>query len=267
MKIRPLTIIFPYYENPTQLVNQYARVASYPDELKAKLHLIVCDDGSPVAPASTPPPAVLSRGSTEKGTPLPWRGWDKDGQAITVDNGLGIASFQLFRVEVDIRWNWLTCRNIGAHHAKTDWLLLTDIDHEIPIATLRRIMEGKLKGEAIYRFSRRDAPNLTPYKPHPNSWLMTREMYDAVGGYDERFSGFYGTDAEFRKRCERFARKITMLDEYLIRVPREVVPDASTTTYERKAEQDKQNVPKIRSRIQAAGDRPHRLTFPYHQVV
>jgi hypothetical protein len=178
MTRRPFTLIFPYYLNPEQLHRQYKRLARMPEDIRSHLALIVIDDGSPRSPARPPK------------TPL------------------GLRDFQLYRVGVDVRWNWLTCRNIGVHHALTDWVLLTDIDHELPDETARRIIERKLDATNVYRFSRVDAPKLTPYKIHPNTWLMTRTMFDAIGGYDERFSGFYGTDGEFRDRVRATAGRL-----------------------------------------------------------
>lgn len=236
MSRRAFTLILPYYINEGMLRRQYKHLSRLPADVRQMLALIVVDDGSPQSPAFPPKGAH------------------------------GLLDFQLFRVEVDVRWNWLTCRNIGVHHAKTDWVLLTDIDHELPEATARRIIDKKLDPSNVYRFSRVDAPNLTPYKPHPNSWLMTREMFDKIGGYDERFSGNYGTDGEFRDRVNENASDVVMLSETLIRVPRDVVPDASTTSYKRKQPEDHEGVTRIRARIAKEGGRPHRLTFPFHRV-
>jgi hypothetical protein len=89
-------------------------------------------------------------------------------------------------------------------------------------------------------------------------------MFDRIGGYDERFSGYYGTDAEFRERVEKTAKAIVMRSEALIRYPREVIPDASTTTYKRKEKQDHANVPRIRAeRANIPNWKPLRLTFPF----
>lgn len=237
MSRRAVTLVLPYYRNAEMLGEQYERITQLPADVRNGLQLIVVDDGSPKSPAE----AV--------GRPE-----------------LGIAGFQLFRIDVDVRWNWLAARNIGVEKAKTEWVLLTDIDHIVPEKTWRRLQEHKLNPRKVYRFSRLDLPDLTPYKPHPNSWLMTRELFDKIGGYDERFSGFYGTDGEFRDRVRANA-EIVMLDEALLRVPREVIADASTTTYLRKQPEDHDGVTRIRAKIAAEGGRPHRLTFSYHQIV
>lgn len=237
--MRDITLVLPYYRNTGMLREQQRAWNAYPPEVKPRLHVIVIDDGSP------------------KYRALPEHIED-----------IGLASFQLYRTLVDVRWNWLFCRNLGVSKATTEWVLMTDIDHVLPLETLRTLLDGDLDDQAVYRFSRVDAPHLTPYKPHPNSWFLTRTMFDRIGGYDERFSGFYGTDAEFRDRVTATARAVVMLPDVLIRYPREVIADASTTTYGRKEPQDRENVQRIRAeRAQLPSWRPLRLTFPYERLL
>lgn len=235
MSRRPITFVSAYYDNPTMLHEQFRVWRRYPEELRACFHAIVTDDGSPRWPA------------------LP-----------NVEPACGIASFRLNRTLVDVRWNWLFGRNLGVSQATTEWVLLSDIDHVLPAETARVIMETKLNPRAVYRFARVDAPALTPYKPHPNTWLMTRDMFDRVGGYDERFSGYYGSDSEFRERVHAVAKSVILLPQPMVRYPREHIADASTTTYGRKEEQDAIHVRRIKAeRAKEEGWRPLRVTFPY----
>lgn len=241
--MKPITLIMPYYDNPGMLRVHAEAWAKFPDEIKALLHVIVVDDCSPRHPA------------------LPVA------QAMTL-NAIGLASFRLYRTVVDVRWNWLFCRNLGVSEATTDWVLLTDIDHLMPPKTARHLQSKEHEAHSAYRFCRVDAPDKTPYKPHPNSWFLTRALFNQIGGYDERFSGYYGTDADFRERLLIGAREINMLDAVLIRYPREVIADASTTTYGRKEPQDRANVPRIRAEREADADpRPKNLTFPYARLI
>lgn len=236
---RAITLVLPYYENGGMLLEQQRIWAGLSEKTRSRLHVIVVDDGSPDDPASR---------------------HAKDP---------GLASFRLFRAGVDVRWNWLFCRNLGVEHAPTEWVVLTDMDHVVPEATWHRLMRGSLDPLNAYRLSRVDAPNLTPYKPHPNTWVMTRHMFrDRIGGYDERFSGYYGTDGEFRSRVEAWAREVVMLPEVTIRYPREVIADASTTRYGRKEAVDRAEVRLIRGSRAALGAswRPLRLTFPWSEV-
>ncbi len=234
---RPFTLILPYYKNPTQLARQYKRLQKMPADVRQHLHLIVCDDCSPTEPAFPPP-----------------KGRDA-----------GLASFRLFRVDTKLPWNWLTCRNIGAYHAETGWILMTDMDHELPEATARRITYGDLLPENVYRFERVDAPKLRPYKIHPNTWLMTKAMFQKIGGYDERLSGNYGTDGAFRDRVREEANDIIILPEYLIRIPGELVPDARTRDFPRK-EGRGDEVRRLREKIALEGGRPVNRSFPYRQL-
>ncbi len=240
--MKSLTLIMPYYDNPTMLEAQQAQWWKYPPELRSRLHVILVDDCSQRWPAL---PHVI--GKIEE---------------------LGLASFQLYRTLVDVRWNWIFCRNLAVANTSTEWMLMTDIDHMMPRKTLEALLGAKLHRNRAYRFSRVDAPLMTPYKPHPNTWLMTRDLFDAVGGYDERFSGFYGTDGEFRRRVQDTAESIVVLPQVMVRYPREVIADASTTTYGRKEEQDKTNVRRIiNERAEIPNWRPLRVTFAYERLM
>lgn len=243
MKPRKLTLCLPYYMNPGMLRVQFERLRALSADLRATLAVIVVDDGSP------------------------------DGEALGEEIGCPLA---IFRIGVDVRWNQDAARNIAAHHADTRWLLLTDMDHLVPPETFARILGRKLSKTTVYRFSRETLMSrplsgsplvTTPYKPHPNSWLLTRDLYEKIGGYDERFAGHYGTDAEFRDRAAK-AADIEMLTAALIRVPREVIPDASTTTYQRKgAPEDDGAIKRIKILRELDPDwRPLRLQFPYRQI-
>jgi FkbM family methyltransferase len=239
--VHTLTVVLPYYENPGMLRKQCEVFAAYAPEVRAHLQLIVVDDGSPTRPAQLP---------CDPGVPV-----------------------RIYRCLVDVRWNWLFCRNLGVDQAHTRWVLLTDIDHVIPEETLRAALFGNLNGKRVYRFARVSAtePTLTtrvPYKPHPNSWLLTKKMFDAIGGYDEEASGFYGSDSLFRERVVARAGEPVLLPQVLVRVPREVIPDASTTRYERKTEADRVGIAAARARIAARppGTGTRRLSFPWTQV-
>jgi hypothetical protein len=231
-----LTLCLAYYDNPNMLMLQLERISRLGDDLRADLEVAVCDDGSPRWPAT----------GAAIGCPL-----------------------RIYRIGVDVRWNQDAARNICVHHTQTPWILLTDMDHLPSDAAWKRVLKGKLDGDFSYRFERvtlHPDQSMTPYKPHPNTWLMTRKTWDCTGGYDERFAGFYGTDADFRDRLTGCSM-VAMLREPVIRVPRETVPDASTTTYERKSKEDGPAIRSIKVQRDAeVGWRPVTLRFPYELV-
>lgn len=233
--VTPITLVMPYYENPGMLQAHYDALMRMSPKVKDLLQIMIVDDGSPDNPAF-PPKSDL------------------------------VMSVAIFRITVDVRWNQDAARNIGVAHAQTNWVLMTDIDHMVPEPTWKLLLERDHDPGTVYRFRRVSAPDMEAYKSHPNTWLMTRKMFDACGGYDERFAGYYGTDGDFRDRVQARA-PVVMLKECIIRVPRQVIPDASTTRYLRKQPKDGVNLARIKhARSELEDPSPLRLTFPYEQV-
>lgn len=223
-----VTLCVPYYENPTFLQTQVDVWRGYAADLAAELSIVLVDDGSPMP--------------CQKPTEL-------------------AASLRLFRIEVDVRWNWLAARNIGAHHADDGWLLLTDIDHVLPETTLRAVIEGAHDPKAVYAFSRREHTGAAA-APHSASFLMTRAMFWTIGGYDEALSGHYGTDGDYRRRLAAVAPLRVLTDEL---VRHEYVGDSSTVRYLRKQPEDAAVKRLVAAR--RPGWRPRVLSFPYHEVL
>lgn len=228
---KPVTIIYPFYMNGKFLRQHIGWWHTFPAWLKAHLNAIIVDDGSP-EPAS----------DAIKGMQFPF-------------------PVRLFRIQQDVRWNWLAARNIGFRHAAEGWCLVTDMDHVIPQTTAASVIYGQHDEGTIYGFSRKEYTGIT-VPPHPNSWLMTRRMFWRVGGYDEALSGHYGTDGDWRRRCAATA-PMEILTDRLIR--HEYQQDSSTTTYLRKQPEDAEVKRIIAKR--GNGWRPKVLSFPYEEVI
>lgn len=229
---KPVCFILPYYDNPRFLRQQIGWWGTYPEPLKTHLQAIIVDDGSPTHPAED----VISATTH----PFPVR---------------------LFRLEVDVRWNWLAARNIGFYHAPDGWCVVTDMDHVIPASTADALVHGAHDARVIYAFSRREHTGET-VTPHSASFFLTRQMFWKVGGYDETLSGHYGTDGDWRRRCAKVA-PLQVLEERLIR--HEYQGDSSTTRYLRKQPQDA-GVRKLIAQ-RKPGWKAKTLSFPYHEVV
>lgn len=245
--MRELTIVLPFYMNLGMLAEQQRVWATFPAELRRRLHVVVVDDCSPKGHRPSP-------------------------KSVTID---GLGSLRMYRLLEKRRWNWLACRNLGATVATTDWLLLTDIDHVVPVETLEQLLGGDLDGVNAYRFRRVTATrpwpyeraDCTEYKPHNDTWLLTRALFfdDRVGGYDERLSGCYGTSGEFKDRVLAAARAHVLLNDVIVRYPREIIADASTdpSVYTRK------NDPKNDADLQARKEARARILNwrPLHGLV
>lgn len=231
-----ITICMAYYINKGMLEAQYTNLANQSQDIKDHLRYIVVDDCSPTDPA-TPPKEDI-------GVPV-----------------------EIYRAREDIPWNQDWARNLAVLRAKTRFVLLTDMDHVPSTKLLRKIVECELNSDYVYTFRRVSAPDKSAYKPHPNSWLMTVAMYDAIGGYDERYRGCYGTDGMFKERVRQTAKKVCEFKEALIRYPREVIPDASTTTLTRKSEHNEAIRRDLHAQVRRSRDpRPHRFLMKWDRV-
>jgi hypothetical protein len=199
-----VSVVFAYYDNPTMLALQWEQFSSYSSSVLERIEIIVVDDASPRFPAAdVPRPPTM---------PL----------------------VSIFRIDNDIPWNQDAARNIGAHEARAPWLLLTDIDHVVPEATLAHILATPLDKDSLYTFGRVKFESGDPREPHPNSYLMAKELYWDIGGHDEDYAGIYGKDYLFRKRALRRTNEVKLDPFPLARVGVSIVPDASTTLISRK---------------------------------
>lgn len=149
-----------------QLLRRYA---SYAGDLLDRLQFLIVDDGSPV-PVTLP-----------------------------ADLDLNVL---LLRIPEDVPWNHAAARNLGAVYARSDKLLLTDVDHEFPEDTLRRILDlGELR-RTMYMFFRLDEDGAHKRR-HLNTFLLSRGRYLELFGYDEEFCGHYGLEDDLFRRWHR----------------------------------------------------------------
>lgn len=246
--MRQFQLVMAYYDNAKMLAKHIAYWRGLPHEIANNLHVTIVDDCSPNVPAKQ---AVVDAAIASS------RGGELELHRL--------ASLSIFCMNYDIPWNQDACRNIGVSRTQANWVLLTDMDHLVPESTWRRLMKANLDSDCAYRFRRLSEPDLSAYKPHPNTWAMHSDLYWKAGGYDEALAGNYGTDGDFLRRVQQVASVIE-LKEFVIRYPREVIPDASTTSLVRKDPQQKEAI-QAAFRARGADWKPQHFRFPYHQVL
>lgn len=246
-----ISLVMPFYLNRSMLELQMREWLRWSPKAKAQIEIIIVDDGSP-----DPALDVALPGLRECDRPV----------------------ISIYRVTEDRPWHQHAARNLGAHVAQSPWLLLTDMDHVLTAhyadALLKRL--ARLDPGTAYFLHRIEAstglPTLgrddTP-KPHPNSFVMTRDLYWQAGGYDEDFCGIYGTDGLFKSRLFTVAERGFLKHVALTRYWRDIVPDASTTTMPRKEGRkpgDKEAV-MIRKRAEGREGQITTLNFPWERVI
>jgi glycosyltransferase involved in cell wall biosynthesis len=256
-----LALVMPYYRNP-RMLNRHLQVwrDEWSADLKRDVDVVIVDDGSPTETAA---------------------------EVLSNVNLTGLPSIALYRMTEDRLWGQHAARNVGAHEATAPWMLMTDADHVVPPSTLRKVLDllplGKLE---VLTFGRVDAPvwfdeaedwpefsrTRRPdgsLKPHVNSFCISRYRYWQLGGYDESFTGIYGCDQEFRTRLWKRATERHLEHAPLIRVDRDVIPDASTRDVERKKPENSKAKKAVRLGKVLRGEKHvvKSLTFPYERVL
>ena len=182
-----LVITVGYYENPHMLVEQQRLLATYAEPVRNLCKLIVVDDGSP---------------------------WNPAHEVAVEPDGYEL---EIYRILENRPWGQLQARNLGMHVAPAgSWVLATDIDHTLPYASASALLDFEPQDGCYYTFSRR-MPGGSPTNRHANSYLINREWFwDEVGGLNEDYVGFYGTDSIFRARAPLFGKCVALPDVWLV---------------------------------------------------
>ena len=214
--LNELTIIFPFYRNVEMLKRQVEEWNKYPEGIK-----VVCvDDGSP-----EPALPIINRNL-----------WPV---ALRCD----IDRVQVYRIGIDVPWNRSGARNLGAHVATTEWIIHVDIDHILPADAAVDLLAFAPNPKRWYRFPRwrvgraddtrkkdkiPDDQEYGEIHPHVDSYLVRKEVYWDVGGYNEDYSGAIGGGNPFLRRLEA-AQPVDMLPApiRLEVYTRDVIKDAS----------------------------------------
>ena len=124
------------------------------------------------------------------------------------------------------------------------------MDHLLAKNQFEKLYELNLNKNIHYVPGRQKADG-SWYKRHPNSYIIHKDLYWKAGGYDESFSGHYGTDSTFRRQLARVSQRIELGEQfYLTLYGREVIEDASTRNYGRKgSEYSIGNNPELKDRV------------------
>lgn len=116
-----------------------------------------------------------------------------------------IKGVDVYQIEDDIKWNQPGARNLGFQESE-GWIVCADIDHLITKENVEDILKLNKEKGTVYYLGREDN----------NSWnvyLIHKDDFEKVGGYDEDFSGNYGfDDIHFLKKCQAHLKVVEVRD-------------------------------------------------------
>jgi len=165
------SFIYPYYNDIKRLQIQINNWNQYSKETKNLIELIIVDDHS-----------------------------NEDNKASNIFSEINLPYKKLFYVHEDIPWNQHCARNIGVKEASAEWIFLNDIDHVLnPYMCNKCIFNHNISNinKLYYNFSRIYISDGQKINSPVNIFLLTKDNFWKVNGYDEDFCGTYGGDRQF----------------------------------------------------------------------
>ena len=100
----------------------------------------------------------------------------------------------IYRIENSIEWNQPGARNLGFQESE-GWIVCADIDHLVTRDNIDELLKMEKKKGTIYYLGREDTDSW-------NIFLMHKDAFEKLKGYDENFCGHYGyDDIDFLWRC------------------------------------------------------------------
>jgi hypothetical protein len=191
LRMVELTLVYPYYSNRLCLERHLELWTHLPPELARRIEYLLVDDGSP-EPAMIPPDCSIN--------------------------------LTLVRIKEDIPWNQHGARNLGLKLAEADWVIVSDIDHLFPADGVSRVLSMDKDPATVYFFGRIREDG-SAKNPHPNTFLVHRNLFRTAGGYDEDFCGYHGKgDILLRHQFERFGRIVEMENPAVIELDNAATP-------------------------------------------
>ncbi len=125
-------------------------------------------------------------------------------QFVIVDDGspidYEIPKFDLnltwIKIDRDIRWNQSGAKNLCMLYARSNNVVISDVDHIFPEHTLAWLSKRNIKHKRFYKvYRKRDDGKII--KGHSNLFYLSRARWFELFGMDEEFAGAYGAE-DFR---------------------------------------------------------------------
>ena len=156
------SIIYSMWNPSTEVINQHlVEYENYSEETRKQFEVIWVDDCS------------------EKPVDIP-----------ELSFGLNLT---IARITNNIYWNICGAKNLGFYLAEGPWVFGTEQDHMFySEMDLKRVLKFPKQRDCAYFLTRVLPDGQSRGKNHPNSFIIHKEDFWKLGGYDEDFSGNRG---------------------------------------------------------------------------
>lgn len=108
------------------------------------------------------------------------------------------------KINEDIPWNQGGARNLGVIYAKSDRIVISDLDHVFPETTLHYMTRRHHPGRSFFKIYRSCHKTGKIIHAHWNIFYFSRARFLRLYGYDEAFAGHYGFEDLWLSRFQKY---------------------------------------------------------------
>ncbi len=109
-------------------------------------------------------------------------------------------NLSVYRILDDIKHNIPGAINLGMMVAYTPWILTMDTDYTFKPDVMQNLLDFKPHQQAIYAFFQQREPHDEAVnrleRTHTNTWLIHKETFTDLNGFDEDFSVTVGAEVQ-----------------------------------------------------------------------